>query len=50
MLIVGHDVVEVGAEGASGELRRLGEGAKDRVHTTVVTRKLVAARVCQTAS
>src|SRR4029453_6548477 len=39
-----HDVVEVGTEGATGELRRLGERAKDRIHAAVVTRKLVAAR------
>jgi hypothetical protein len=45
MVIVGHDVMEVGAEGATGELRRLGEEAKDRVHAAVVTRKLVAAWV-----
>ena len=44
MLVVGHDVVEVDAEGATGELGRFGEGTKDRVHAAVVTGELAAAR------
>jgi hypothetical protein len=44
MVIVGHHVVDLHAEGAAAELHRLGEEAKDRVHAAVVTRELVAAR------
>jgi hypothetical protein len=44
MLIVGHDVVDVGAEGAASELHRPGQEAKDRVQATVVTRERAAAR------
>src|SRR5215211_4434978 len=44
MLVVGHDVVDIGAEGAAAELRQPGKEAKDRVHATVVTREWAAAR------
>jgi hypothetical protein len=37
MLVVGHDVVELGAEGAASELRDLGKEAQDLVLAAVVT-------------
>src|SRR4029453_3354942 len=36
MLVVGHDVVEVDAEGAAAEFSRLGEVTKDRAHAALV--------------
>src|SRR4029453_3834263 len=44
MLVIRYDVVEIDAEGATGELGRLGEVTKDRVHAAVVTREWAAAR------